>query len=113
TAESQVGDDFRDQDLADQLSIRFIAINALAGARPYPSGSVDTEAIVESVLWGQFAENVARSLHALAVCADAVAANGARRILLVRRAGVGDIEQLLVRREGDAVRPDHIVDELY
>src|ERR1700722_14571508 len=75
TAESHVGNDLRDQDLADQLPIRLVAINALAGARPNPSGSVDPEAVVHSVLWRQFGEDLARPFHTLAVRVDAVAAN--------------------------------------
>src|SRR5580693_9802973 len=96
TAESHVGDDFGDQDLADQLPIRLVAIDALAGARPYPSGPIDPEAVVHSVLWRQFGEDFARPFHTLAVRVDAVAANGARRLCFMRRSSVGDVQQLLV-----------------
>ena len=46
-----------------------------------------------------------------AVGATREAADVARAVLLVRRAGVGDIEVFLVGREGDAVRANHIGDD--
>src|SRR3984893_15305496 len=44
-AESHVGDDLGDQDLADQLPVRLVAIDSLAGARPNSSGPLDAEAV--------------------------------------------------------------------
>ena len=58
----------------------------------------------------QFGEDLA-ALQRLAVRADGEAADVARAVLDVGGAGIGDVEQLLVGREGEAVRPHHVVDD--
>ena len=56
-AEGDVGDDFGDQDLADQRAVRIVAMHAVAGARPDAAGPVDAEAVEQA--GGPFGEDLA------------------------------------------------------
>ena len=66
---------------------------------------VDTEAVEEAVVAD--GEGV-RLRERLAVGADRIGVDGARRLLDMGLAGVGDIEDGLVGREGEPVRPHPI-----
>ena len=107
-AEGDVGDHLRDEDLADQRAVGVVAVDALAGARPDAALPVDAEAVEEA--GGRFGEDLA-ALQALAVGGDGEAADVARAVLDVGGAGVGDVEEFLVGREGEAVRPHHVADD--
>ena len=47
TAELDVGDDLRDEDLADQGSVGVVDVDAIGGAGPDPALDVEPEAIEE------------------------------------------------------------------
>ena len=83
-------------------------MHAVAGAGPNPPLGVDAEAVEQTRR--AFREHLAAGKRR-AVGADLETADVARPVHLMRDAGVGDIEQALVRREGEAVRPHHVGDD--
>src|SRR3954451_2567720 len=80
-------------------------MHAVAGARPDAPLRVEPETVEDGI--GAVGEDLAA--RQLAVVRDPEDADVLRPVLHMRDAGVGDVEQPLVRREGEAVRAHEIV----
>ena len=99
-AELDVGDDLGDEDLADKRPVGVEDVDAIVGAGPDAALDVEPEAIEES--GGAGGEDLPPGEGG--VDRDGEAADVARPHPAVRGAGIRDVEQTLVGREGDAVR---------
>ncbi len=82
-------------------------MDAFCGAGPDAAIAIDAKPVEQARR--RLGEDLAARQPAARV--DPEPANVARTVLLVRRAGVGDIEIFLVGRKGDAVRSNHIGDD--
>jgi hypothetical protein len=107
-AECHIRDHFGNEDFADQSTVEVVAMDALGAARPNATIPIDAKTVEQAC--GRLREDLAARQFG-PVRIDLKTANVARTVLLVGRAGVGDIEVFLVRREGDAVRANHIGDD--
>ena len=105
TAESQVRDDFRGQDLAEQPAAGIDAVHPVGGAAPEIAVLVDTEPVAVARL--DLVEDVAAG-EPPAVRGEREDADILFRIRFRLVAGLGDVEQALVWREGEPVRPVEI-----
>src|SRR5450631_1600440 len=115
TAEAQVGDSFRYVDLAEQIAVFGVAAHAVFfritpthGAPDAPFGV--TAHPVGNAGLGHFRKDFAVR-HLSGPHIQVEHADMRRVVRPVREAGVEDIELLLVRREGNAVGLDEVVDD--
>ena len=86
--------------------LRRDAVNAVARARPDVAVDIDAEAIRNS--GGDFGDHAA--LAELAV-RDLEGPDVVRPVRVRPETGIGDVEQLLVGRKGEAVRAPEVVDD--
>src|SRR5450631_330206 len=115
TAEAQVGDSFRYVDLAEQIAVFGVAAHAVLfriapthGAPDAPFGV--TAHPVGNAGLGHFRKDFAVR-HLSGPHIQVEHADMRRVVRPVREAGVEDIELLLVRREGNAVRLHEVIDD--
>src|SRR5689334_10660965 len=114
-AEAEIGDRFRNVDLADQLARRRVAANAVltriapADGAPDAPVAIGTHPVGDARLWHLGKHLAIRQLSSPEI--DVERADVRRIIGPIREAGVEHIEPLLVRREGETVRLDEIVDD--
>ena len=106
--EADVGADLGDEDLAEEGAVRGEAVDAVAGRAPDVAAGVDAEAVEGARLADR---EVVAVVDGLAVERDRVGADLGLVVGAVAAAGVADVEQRLVGREGDAVRLDEVVDD--
>src|ERR1700674_3341057 len=85
-AESHVRDHFGNEDFADQRAVEVIAMDPLCAARPNAANAIDAET-VEQARCGLGEDLATRQLGSVRVGREA--ANVARTVRFVRRAGVG------------------------
>ena len=107
-AEGDVGDALAYRDATDQRAVRRIDRHAIAGRGPDIALPVDTEPVIDAGL--QCCEHALEADRAL-VRLHRIGHDLARMVRLVRDAGVGHVEQALIRRESEAVRPHHVGDD--
>src|SRR5579872_2068345 len=103
-AETDIGDLFRNGNLADESAIWRDAVNAVARACPKVAVDIDPEAVRDSGRdlgeHAAFAELAVRDLEG----ADVV-----RPVRIRPETGIRDVEKLLVGRKGEAVRAPEVV----
>src|SRR5882757_4621097 len=114
-AEAEVGDGFRDVDLAEQIAVRRVAAHAVlvriapADRAPDTPFAIAAHPVGNAGL-GHFRKDLAvRHLSGRQVQVEH--ADMGRVVRPVRESGVEDIELLLVRREGNAVGLNEVIDD--
>ncbi len=106
TPEAQVGHHLRHEDLAEPRAVRREAMDAVRRARPEIAGRIDTDAVGDA--------DVDHAEHAVVpqcFALDTEATDMGRRAVGVAGAGIRDVEDAFVRREGKPVRLEEVVDD--
>src|SRR5882724_701163 len=99
-AEADIGDHLGNADLAQESAVRAVAMDAIAGARPDVAAYIEPEAVEESRIAGR--KDLATRERA-AIRAHREAPDMAGTVFHVGRAGVGDVEELFIGREGQPI----------
>src|SRR5205823_768135 len=99
-AEADIGDHLGNVDLAEESAVRAVAMDAIAGARPDVAAHIEPEAVEESRIAGR--KDIATRERA-AIRAHHEAPDMAGAFFHVGRAGVGDVEEFFIGREGQPI----------